>query len=313
MTATTSAVAGLTVCVALWGAVFVGTHELLATLDPLQIATWRYLVVGVIFAAAIVARPSLRPQASGREYAVLALAGLAAVPGSQLPLIEGQRYVSPPLASLIMTLAPAFAAAMAFGLGLERLRRMQVAGLIIALIGVAGMLHLGSGSGADRGATSVLGALLTLISPLCWAIYTLLSKPLVNRHSATTAVSAAMVIGSLSLAPFMPHTLSAAGELTTADWAWVLFLGVGGTAAPYLLWSLSLRVLPVSRATAFMYLTPLFALAWTALFLGATPATASLLAGVVVILGVCMAQASGAARSTPPIGAARSQPPRSKT
>lgn len=293
LTATQSAAAGLTVCVALWGAVFVGTHELLPVMDPLQIATWRYLVVCAIFAAAMLARPDLRPHASRRDLVVLTLAGLAAVPGSQLPLIEGQRYVSPPLASLIMTLAPALAAAMAFGLGLERLRRVQVMGLVVALVGVAAMLRLGKGSGADAGASSVLGASLTLLSPLCWAVYTLLSKPLVSKHSAAAAVSAAMVLGSLSLAPFVPHALGGAAGLATADWAWIVFLGVGGTAAPYLLWSLSLRVLPVSRATAFMYLTPLFALAWTALLLGVTPAASSLLAGAVVVLGVCMAQGGG--------------------
>jgi drug/metabolite transporter (DMT)-like permease len=149
---------------------------------------------------------------------------------------------------------------------------------------------LGAGSGAAAGASNPLRAALALISPVSWAVYTLLSKPLAERHHTSGIVGVMMIAGSIALLPFVPHALAGAGELSTGGWGWLVFIALGGSAGPYLLWSASLKLMSVSRTAAFMYLVPVFALLWTGLLLGDPPTAIALGGGVVVLAGVALTQ-----------------------
>jgi drug/metabolite transporter (DMT)-like permease len=284
------ATAGLILCAALWGSVFIGVHELLPVLDPAQIMTLRFGIVALAFAVALAVRPDWRPRVQRREWPLIVAAGLAAVPISQWTLIEGQRYLAPPIAALVTTFAPAVAAVLAASVHRERIPGRAVAGFAIALAGVAMIVVLGAGSGAAAGASNPLRAALALISPVSWAVYTLLSKPLAERHHTSGIVGVMMIAGSIALLPFVPHALAGAGELSTGGWGWLVFIALGGSAGPYLLWSASLKLMSVSRTAAFMYLVPVFALLWTGLLLGDPPTAIALGGGVVVLAGVALTQ-----------------------
>src|SRR5215218_7900543 len=121
--------AGLLVCVALWGSVFIGVHELLPELDPAQMMTLRFGVVSLAFVLLLALRPELRPRVERREWPWILVAGIAAVPISQWTLIEGQRYLAPPIAALVTTFAPAVAAVLAATLHRERIAGRAAAGL----------------------------------------------------------------------------------------------------------------------------------------------------------------------------------------
>ena len=219
------------------------------------------------------------------------MAAIAAVPGSQLPIVDGQRFVSPPIAALVVTFAPAVAAVLAVFMR-ERLTRVQAVGFAVALGGVAMVVVLGAGSGAQLEASDPLRASVSLLTPICWAVYTLLSKPLALRHPTIGVVGVTMIVGAASLAPLVPHAVEGLDGLSTGGWLWLFFLALGGTAGPYILWSFSLRFLPVGRTAAFMYLVPVFALFWTATLLGRAPSAVALGGGVVVLAGVALTQMS---------------------
>ena len=111
------------------------------------------------------------------------------------------------------------------------------------------------------------------------AVYTLISKPLAARHGSVGPVAVAIMIGSVTLLPLLPHALEPVGDLTATHWAWLAYLVVGGTMLPYIFWAYGLRGLPVNRTAAFMYVIPCFALGWTALFLGDAPSAIALTGG----------------------------------
>jgi drug/metabolite transporter (DMT)-like permease len=290
MSRSTRASLGLIVCVALWGSVFIGVHELLPELDPPQMVTLRFAIIGAAFAAVLAVRRDWWPRIEGREWWTVLVAAICAVPASQLPIIDGQRFLSPPIAALVVTFAPAIAAVLAAIAYRERLAARSVAGFAIALGGVAMIVVLGAGTGAQAEASDPLRASLALISPLAWAIYTLISKPLALRHHAIGIVGVTMIVGALSMAPLFPHAFEGARDLSAGGWAWLVFLAIGGSAGPYILWTMSLQTLPVSRTAAFMYLVPVFALFWTATLLGQAPSAIALGGGMVVLAGVALTQ-----------------------
>jgi drug/metabolite transporter (DMT)-like permease len=250
----------------------------------------RFAIIAAAFAALLAARPAWRPRIERREWPAVLVAALAAVPLSQLPIIDGQRFLSPPIAALVVTLAPAIAAVLAALVHRERLAGRSIAGFAIALAGVAIIVVLGAGTGAQLAASDPLRASVALLSPVAWAVYTLLSKPLALRHHAIGIVGVTMIAGALSMAPLLPHALEGARGLSAGGWGWLCFIALGGSAGPYVLWSISLQSLSVSRTAAFMYLVPVFALLWTATLLGQAPSAVAIGGGVVVLAGVALTQ-----------------------
>jgi drug/metabolite transporter (DMT)-like permease len=284
------ALAGLTLCVALWGMVFVAVHELLPVMGPVQMVTLRFLLAAALFAALMAVRAEWRPRFTRREWLLCVAAGVLAVPGTQLAVVEGQRYLAPPIASLVVTTSPVVAAALGAAFLSERITRRNLLGFGVALAGVAMIVVLGAGTGADAGASDPLRASITVIGPVAWAMYTLLSKPVSDVHPAVPVVGVAVIAGTLSLAPAVPHALSGLGDLSAGAWGWMLYMVLGGTLAPYLLWSTSLKRLDVSRTASFMYLVPVFATTWSILLLGTTLTAATVLGGAVVLGGVVLTQ-----------------------
>jgi drug/metabolite transporter (DMT)-like permease len=117
------------------------------------------------------------------------------VPATQVAVVEGQRYLSPSIAS------PIVAAALGAAFLGERVSPRNVAGFAVALAGVALIVVLGAGTGADAQASDPLRASITVIGPIAWALYTLVSKPVSDRHHAVPVVGIAVMAGTLSLAP----------------------------------------------------------------------------------------------------------------
>jgi drug/metabolite transporter (DMT)-like permease len=109
-------------------------------------------------------------------------------------------------------------------------------------------------------------------------------------HPAVPVVGVAVIAGTLSLTPAVPHALSGLGALSAGSWAWMLYMVLGGTLAPYLLWSSSLKRLDVSRTASFMYLVPVFAATWSILLLGSALTAVTVIGGTVVLGGVVLTQ-----------------------
>jgi drug/metabolite transporter (DMT)-like permease len=284
---------GLVACAAAWGMIFVGVAKLLPHIDAAQIVTVRFGLVALCFAAAFAARPSLVPRLDRRGWLLVAACGVLCVPGSQYAIVEAQNYLSPPLASLIVTSSPAVAAVIAAGLLRERLGVATALGFAIALGGVALILVAGSGSGVH--ASNPGGAVVALITPVSWALYTLALKPLTRRCQPVGAIGAVMIAGALSLAPVYPHAAAGLHHMSGTDWMWMAILVGPATVVPNLLWFVGVRRLPVHQRTAFMYVIPVFATLWTAAILGRQPPLVTIPGGLLVLAGVALTQTTGRA------------------
>jgi drug/metabolite transporter (DMT)-like permease len=292
----------LTIVVAMWGLVFVAIARLLPQVDAVQLVVIRFTLIALVFTALIVALPARRPHLRGwRDVGLFLILGIVAVPGSQLTIVNGQRYLSPPLVSLVVTTSPAFAAVIAaIWLG-ERIVSRQVVGVVIAFSGVAVVILAGTGA-SHLAVDNPWGAALTILSPLSWAVYTVMTKTMTGRFDPVAAIGLAMIFGSLSMLPLYPHAIAGIDDITAAGWAWMAYLVVGGTVVPYLVWWWALGRLSAATTTAYMYGIPFAALIWSWLILGIVPSAVALLGGVVIIIGVAMiqfARRERAAKGTP--------------
>ncbi|MDQ6629852.1 MAG: DMT family transporter [Pseudomonadota bacterium] len=182
-------------------------------------------------------------------------------------------YIAPFVVALGMPLiAPA-----------ERLRPVQIAGLLLAFAGVAWAFAEGF-SRPSLGPRQWLGDGLGVLGGVLWGGTTLAVRgSALSRATAEKTLLYQLAISALLLtaaalvveAPWPAH-------VSTLAWASVTFQVVVVTFVSYLVWFWLIRHYPATRTASFTMLTPLFGLMLGALLL-AEPVTARLLLGVATV------------------------------
>jgi drug/metabolite transporter (DMT)-like permease len=185
-------------------------------------------------------------------------------------------YVSLPTAMGALLLFGAVQATM-IGHGIwagERLLKLQLAGLVIALAGLVGLLLPG------LSAPPVLGSILMLASGVAWGVYSLRGKgagdPL--RVTAGNFIRAAPVAAALSILMVDRTSLDSAG-FWCAVASGALTSGIG-----YSIWYTVLPALKAAKAATVQLSVPVIAALGGVVFLG-EPITLRLLFSSLAILG----------------------------
>jgi drug/metabolite transporter (DMT)-like permease len=281
--------------VVFWAGAFAAIKALLdAGVSAQDVAIWRYAVAAPGFALAFRASGGLR--ALGRaDAARLVACGLCVGPGYHLALNVGERFTTSGTASVIVALGPGMTLALALALGLERFSTRRLVGLAVAFLGVLTVILLGSGE--EVSLAGAKGPLIVLASPVSFALYNVLAKPLLRRESPIAVSAAASLVGTAALMLVARgSTWSALPSLPLRDGLLVLYLGLACTLAAYLAWTVALRSLDASRTVAYLYGVPPLAVSIGALTLGERVTFWLLAGGALVLVGVALAQLERADR-----------------
>lgn len=301
MTPTTARVLLFT-SVAGWAVVFVANHELLAVFRPLEILSIRFLGVSLAFLVVMAVVPSKRPRLDASGWGWLTLAGILAIPGSQLLVLTGQQFLSPTLSGLVVTSSPAFAAVIAYRFLHERMEPRQVAGIVVALVGVAIVVVFATGTGTDLVIENPWGASLLIIGQVTWAGYTVIARKLAQEHDPFTMIAVAFTLGSIALVPWMPGAVRLIPELTRTEAWWMAHLIIGGTLIPHVIWFTVLRHLQANETSVAMYLVPFYTMIASFAILGERLTLIGIIGGLAIIAGVALSQTRRpAAPTTPPV------------
>jgi drug/metabolite transporter (DMT)-like permease len=190
-------------------------------------------------------------------------------------------YTTAARASLALATLPLHTMVVGALLGVERLTARKIAGVGIAVLGVAAALAAGlaqSPPGAWRGELIMTGAVF------CMAFYNVLSRPLMQRSSALGFLTVGMGAGAavLVLAGLLKGSFAALDHFTTGQWIAGIYLGIGGGALAFILWVMALARATPTRVANTMTVNPIAAALLAALLIG-EPITANLLAGLVAV------------------------------
>ncbi|MEE8601437.1 DMT family transporter [Euzebya tangerina] len=287
----------LVMAMGLWGLQFVANHELLDVLSAVDIVVIRFIVVFVVVLAAVATVPSLRPRFTRLDVGIMLLAGGLAVPGAQLMLAQGQNFLAPAMAGLVVATQPAITAALSSLLLRERLGRVAWVGTVLALTGAGTVVVFATGGGTELTVANPWGAALVLGAQVSFAGYTVLTKAVQGRTAPLTLTFSGLLAGSIWLLPLLPAVVGQLGALEGLRWLWFVQLVVGGTLIPYIIWNLALTVLDAAETASYTYLVPLFGVLWSWAILREDLSTVGLAGGVVIVIGVVMTQVGGASRS----------------
>ena len=288
----------LVVAVVLWGGVFVAYAYLLPTINATQIVTIRFALISICYLLIFALVKKSRPRVEKRQLGTLFLLGALGVPGSQLPAVHAQNYLSPSLASVLITTSPAWTAVFAAWLLRERFKAIQILGFIVAFFGALLVITAGSGTGV-LSVDNPWGATLCLLSPFMWALFTVISKRELSDLNPFSSVGICLIAGTLVMVAFLPSAINDMNLLTASQWGWMAYTVVGGTLIPYYIWFWALQRLEASKTIAYMYTVPFAALLWTWIVLSLFPDWWAAFGGIILIGGVMLTQKSSATPNDP--------------
>ena len=290
----------LLVVSAIWGGHFVALHFLLQELAPPEVMLIRALLASGFYAVFLLLNRRALPAIQRADWSRLITTGFLGIAVMGLGMVYAQRFISAGVSSLIVTLNPIFTALLAYLLLGQALTRRQAGGVALALGGFFVVLLLGA-PGARFSVTNMAGVLLMACSPLTWALYTVLSKPLLGRYPSSFVAAYGTIAGAVFLLPLAsPHFARAVAALDARGWASALVSGILAMAVSYLIWYRALRALQPTQVAVYMYLVPLWGILFAALLLGESLTPFTLLGGATILAGVVVTN-TGARR---PVAAA---------
>ncbi len=208
-------------------------------------------------------------------------------------LFAGLQYTTASRLTVFVYTSPLWVAALVpLAVRSERLRPAQWAGVLLAFVAIVFALResfLATAASRDA-ALMWRGDVLALVAGALWGLTTV-----VIRTSGLTKVSAEkllfyqVAVSAVAL-PFVSLALGEAWSFSFGGFAWfsLLLQTVVGAFASYLAWMWLLGRYPATKVSVFVFLTPLFALVFGAVWLGETITPTLVAALVFVAVGIVL-------------------------
>jgi drug/metabolite transporter (DMT)-like permease len=219
-----------------------------------------------------------------KDWGRLALCGFTGIFLNQTLFIKGLTMTSTIHAALLMLSTPLLITGLAAFLLKEKLRLIQLVGLMLGLTGATILIMDRTNMGAD----SMVGDGLIIINAISYAIYFILVKPLMQYYPPTQVIRWVFTFGAIGIIPFgIPQALDL--QESGMHLREILALGtvvIFGTYFAYLLNIRGIQVLGAGITGSYIYFQPVFATIIAILFLNDHPTPGKLLAGGLIFLGV---------------------------
>ncbi len=204
----------------------------------------------------------------------------------QFLFINGIHRTSASTTSLILTMTPILIALFSAVFIRERIHWVGWLGILTSFFGLYFVVFENS-AGVSLGEKVLSGNLMILVGNLLWAIYTVFSKPLLERMSALRLATLTLSFGTLFYLPLTVREIAALdwGSLSARSWAALAFSAVFSIAISYVIWYSSVKRVGNTKTGIYSNITPVLTVFFAQLFLGELIGLTKLIGALVIILG----------------------------
>jgi drug/metabolite transporter (DMT)-like permease len=228
----------------------------------------RQLSATVIMLAIVLMVDKRLPRIKKRDHGIILLQTLTGVVMFNVLLLAGVDRTTAAASGIITATVPAWIALLSLTLG-ERVSRLTVIGICLAMTGVM-IVNIGGGSGGEDASAPLLGGVLVMGAVFGEALFTIFGKAVTARVSPIANCFMVCVYGTLMFLPFALWQLNGFDFDTVHASGWLALLWSAGPVmiGAFFLWFTGLRVIPANSAAVFTGLIPVSALISSAIFLG---------------------------------------------
>lgn len=249
-----------------WGLSFISTRVLLDnSLSPIEIYIYRFAIAYVSLLAICHKRIFA---ATLRDELMFVVCGLVA--GSIYFISENValEYTLVSNVSLITSLSPLLTVLIA-GVIYKSSRPSQAAyvGSTVAFIGV-GLVIFNSSFNLS---VNPIGDLLALLAAICWAVYSIMLKPLNAHYDARFITRKVFFYGVITALPYFivdPHITPLSTVFKPEVILNLLFLSLVCSLGCFLLWAVSVIKIGALKASNYLYFQPVVTLVFSMIILG---------------------------------------------
>ncbi|MDD4223216.1 MAG: DMT family transporter [Candidatus Cloacimonetes bacterium] len=285
-----------------WSTIELGSKALGAGVSPYTLTAWRFLIGGLVILPFALKALRASPRAlKPRDLGQMALLGVLNVCVSMLFLQMSVYYGKASVSAVLVSSNPLFVSVFALLILREKLSLPQLAGLALALGGIA-LLILGEGDfGSARYLDLPLSIGFGLGCSLTFGLYTVLTKRLIQTHGNTLTNSVSFLAGAAVL--FLYNALAAKPLLFSLSWksaGIMLYLGAVVSGLAYLLFFEGMKRLGAAPASMYFFLKPVLASLLAVLILGETLAPLQAAAILVIVTGLTLSRVLKRGRSALP-------------
>ena len=255
------------------------------SVPPFAIAFFRWSIVVIGLSPLIIAALRQQPGLLRKEGLGIAAAGFLGMFVCGGPVYLAGTTTSAINLALIMAMAPLMVLVFSLVMGLEKVNRWQVIGMIIALSGAVLVITRGQTSG-EHGLTQ--GDILVLCAMMAWAGYTLVQNRIGSGVSFLARIGLFAAFGALFSLPFaLYETWSDPSAVLSFKAAKVyLFAGLVPGLFAYSAYSYLGSAFGALSTSLSLYLGPVVGAVLSIIFLGEPPTVIHLIGGVLSLGGM---------------------------
>ena len=271
----------------MWGLSFLFIEIALRGLGPVWIVAGRTAVGGLFLLAVLQFRGRSLPR-SRRMWGHFLFLGIF---GNALPWIGAawaQQWLPSGLVALLMAAVPTSTLVVSVAAGLERFTFPRIAGLALALSGVA--LTVAAES-VEPGRLVAIGVVIG--ATVMYSVGAVYAKQAVSGSESPLTIATGQVLMAFLVtlpAALLLDPIPSLAGITLAVASSVLALGILGTGAAFLVFYTLIERVGATNTTLVTYLIPLVAVIAGAIVLGERLALPAIAGGGLIVAGVWLAQ-----------------------
>lgn len=275
--------------VVVWGGSFIATKIAVGQISPTTVVWIRFTMgIPLILFAVVIRKQFAFPK--GNEWWYFALLGFLGISFHQWLQSNGLKTAQATTTAWIISTSPAFIAVLGWLVLKEKLKLHQSLGIALSMCGVLAVVSKGDWAALAVGKFGTVGDFLILISSVNWAVFSILSRRGLKSHPSTRMTLWVMTTGWLftSVTFIAGKNYTEFLQLDWRGWMAMVYLGILTTGLAYIAWFSALSQLPAAQTGAFLFIEPLTSMVVAANVLGEKITLASVLGGVVILVGIWM-------------------------
>lgn len=268
----------------IWGFMNVPTTFALYDISPLQLLLWRTVLASAM-TAGIGWMQERRFWPYRCDLFIAVMMGLWGVIGNNLFFFYAVKHTSLTNLAIIFATSPLMTTVLAALFLGEKLSVRKVCGVTLALSGAVFLLCRGDLE-VLKSLTLNSGDLSEFGAAFCCSVLTVLGRK-VKRSSAVTVTFCTMFASLIVVALLFTVTgASPALPVTGLGWFGVLYMGILGSGAGYMLQQISVGRIGASATGAFLNGTPAVSIFSAMIFMGESISAVQLISAAVIFVGI---------------------------
>ncbi len=270
-----------------WGLNFAATKYAADSIPVLVLMALRFAGGGLLL---LIVLRLFEPASSlgRRDLIPMAALGCFGVASAQAGFTFGVSLTSAASTGLIFATAPVWGLILGASLGLEHPTWRGILGLALCVVGVGVVVFEGLGAKGE----SLIGDLAVLGAAVCVGAYSVVSMPLLERHSPLAVATYPIVFSvPFLLLLSLPQALSLEWRSVDAGpWAAVGYSAVFATVFAFSAWQRGISRIGANRVLVYQYLVTITGVTSGIVFFGEVLGIEKIIGGAVILLGVYLAR-----------------------